>query len=232
MAGKTTIYHGSQMIVEKPEYGKGNPRNDYGRGFYCTQQIELAKEWACAEELSGYANIYELDSAGLNIMHLSGADYNILNWVSILLANRVFRISNGVAAEGKKYMLDTFLPDIQPFDVIVGYRADDSYFSFAEDFLNNTISLRQLEKAMYPGQLGEQTVLKSPRSFERIRFVRSEVADRELYYPKRNVRDRAARADYKTEQESEKLAESIYLIDILRERWKADDARIRRNLPA
>ena len=226
-----TIYHGSQMIVEKPEYGRGNPRNDFGQGFYCTHEIELAKEWACTEEQSGYANTYELVTSGLNVMHLSGADYNILNWISVLLVNRVFRIANGIAAEGKKFLLDNFLPDIKDFDVIIGYRADDSYFSFAEDFLNNTISLKQLEKAMYLGQLGLQTVLKSQRAFEHVRFLRSEVADKEAYYPKRNVRDRTARAAYKKEQESEKAIEAIYLIDILRERWEADDSRIRRNIP-
>ena len=41
-----TLYHGSQIILEKPEYGKGARNNDYGRGFYCTEEIELAREWA------------------------------------------------------------------------------------------------------------------------------------------------------------------------------------------
>ena len=36
-----TLYHGSQIILEKPEYGKGARNNDYGRGFYCTEEIEL-----------------------------------------------------------------------------------------------------------------------------------------------------------------------------------------------
>ncbi|MBR2627880.1 MAG: DUF3990 domain-containing protein, partial [Peptococcaceae bacterium] len=39
---------------------------------------------------------------------------------------------------------------------MIGYRADDSYFSFANAFLNNTLSLRQLEKAMMLGKHGEQ----------------------------------------------------------------------------
>ena len=30
------------------------------------------------------------------------------------------------------------------YDVIIGYRADDSYFAFAQDFLNNAISLNTL----------------------------------------------------------------------------------------
>ena len=34
------LYHGSDHIIEKPEFGAGKKHNDYGRGFYCTQNIE------------------------------------------------------------------------------------------------------------------------------------------------------------------------------------------------
>ena len=127
-------------------------------------------------------------------------------------------------------MLDKFLPGAGAYDVIIGYRANDSYFSFANAFLNNTLSLAQLEKAMYLGELGEQTVLKSQKSFERIRFVRSEAADREVYYPMKSTRDKEARLAYRKERGLQRAADSVYLIDILRDRWDNDDARIRRNV--
>lgn len=62
---RKVLYHGSGHIIEKPEYGKGMKNNDYGRGFYCTENLELAKEWACAKQKNGYANIYELDMTGI-----------------------------------------------------------------------------------------------------------------------------------------------------------------------
>ena len=75
------------------------------------------------------------------------------------------------------------MPDVTNVDVMVGYRADDSYFSFAEDFVNNTISLRDLSLAMQLGTLGEQVVLLSERSFRQIQFIEYEIADyREYYY--------------------------------------------------
>ena len=225
------IYHGSQFIIEKPIFGEGNPRNDYGLGFYCTHENDLAKEWACTEDSSGYANQYELDYTGLAVMRLSGADYNILNWLAVLLANRTFRISNDVAAEGKTYLTERFLPDIEAFDIIIGYRADDSYFSFANAFLNNTLSLAQLEKTMYLGKLGEQTVLKSRKSFTQLRFVRNEAAAREIYYPMKSARDRDARLAYIKERGQQRAIDAVYLIDILRGGWDSDDARIRRNIP-
>jgi hypothetical protein len=231
VAQKIILYHGSRIIVKKPVFGEGNPRNDYGLGFYCTHEIGLAKEWACTEEGSGYANQYELDLSGLSVMHLSGADYNILNWLAVLLNNRIFRVSNDIAAEGKAHLLNKFLPDTTTADIITGYRADDSYFSFANAFLNNTLSLAQLEKAMYLGKLGEQTVLKSQRSFEHIRFICSEAVDHETFYPMKNARDRQARSAYRKERGLQRAADSIYLMDILREGWENDDARIRRNIP-
>ena len=213
-------------------FGEGNPYNDYGLGFYCTHEMELAKEWACTEESSGYANQYELDFSGLSVMHLSGAGYNILNWLAILIDNRRFRISNDIAGEGKEYLLNNFLPDISVYDIIIGYRANDSYFSFANAFLNNALSLSQLEKAMYLGKLGEQTVLKTKRAFEQINFIHGESAARETYYPMKSARDREARFAYRDERGRERAVDGVYLIDILRGGWDNDDARIRRNILA
>ena len=138
---KLKLYHGSANIIEKPELGLGNAKNDYGLGFYCTEHIELAKEWACAENRDGFANEYELEMDGLTVLNLSEAEYHILNWLAILLENRTFVIERGLPSAAKEYILSEFLPDYKRADVIRGYRADDSYFSFASAFLNNTISL-------------------------------------------------------------------------------------------
>ena len=153
------LYHGSVNMIEEPEFGVGNSKNDYGQGFYCTEHIELAKEWACAENRDGFANEYELETDGLIIINLSDARCHILNWLAILLENRTFVIERGLALTAKDYILSEFLPEYKNADVIRGYRADDSYFSFASAFLNNTISLEQLGKAMTLGKLGEQVVL-------------------------------------------------------------------------
>ena len=156
---KKILYHGSQIIIPKPIFGKGKTYNDYGLGFYCTENIELAKEWATNEGVDGYANKYEIETDNLTILDLS--NYSILSWLAILLENRVFKLSSPIEKKGKEYLIQTFTPDYKDFDVIIGYRADDSYFSFARSFLSNTISLRQLSYAMKLGKLGEQFVLKS-----------------------------------------------------------------------
>lgn len=223
---KIILYHGSPDIVEQPVFGKGKPYNDYGRGFYCTEHIELAKEWACTEGTDGYANQYEQDTSGLSILNLSSDDYTLLNWLAILMLNRKGRLSTPVAKQGREYLIQNFLPDFQSYDAIIGYRADDSYFSFARAFIANAISLKQLGGAMRLGKLGEQFTLKSPKAFEAIRFIGYTVADNAIYYAKRKARDDEARAAYMRELEKDDL-DGIFMRDIIREEIKADDPRLR-----
>ena len=222
------IYHGSQEIVEVPEYGKGKSYNDYGLGFYCTESIELAKEWACPIKNDGYSNKYIMHFDGMNVMHLTKGEFNILNWLAVLLKHRKFDITSAVGNNAREFILSRFMPDTTNVDIMTGYRADDSYFSFAEDFVNNTISLRDLNVAMQLGTLGEQIVLISERSFKQIEFVEYEVADYRKYYFKRADRDRKARDTYANRKKNlQQLMDDIFVLDIMREDMKNDDPRLR-----
>lgn len=221
------IYHGSQQIVEVPKFGIGKKYNDYGQGFYCTESIELAKEWACPIKNDGYANKYRLKLDGMHVMHLTTGAFNILNWLAVLLAHRKFDINSSVGDRARAFIIDRFMPDISNVDVMIGYRADDSYFSFAEDFVNNTISLRDLSLAMQLGTLGEQVVLLSERAFDRITFIGYEIADYREYYYKRAERDQNARTAYKSRKKDlQQLMDDIFVLDIMREDMKDDDPRL------
>ena len=231
MPERITLYHGSINIIEKPEFGKGNPHNDYGPGFYCTEKPELAKEWASSSRRGGFANAYSLDVSGLSVLELSGPKYGALDWLAVLVNNRVFDITSQIAAESKEYLTEYFLPDMNAFDAVRGYRADDSYFTFAMDFLSNTISLRQLSRAMRLGALGEQFVLKSRNAFSILNYICSEPADGETYFYKRLERDKSAREQYlERERVSARHRDDIFMLDVLREEMKRGDARIQGNL--
>ena len=222
------VFHGSSSIIEVPEFGKGNPMNDYGLGFYCTENIELAKEWACKTPENGFANKYLIDKSELDILNLASDDWHILNWLAILLENRSFEIGNPIAKDAKEYILRTFLPDYNNRDIIIGYRADDSYFSYAKAFLNGGIPLSALSEAMKLGKLGEQVCIKSRRAFEKLHYVDATVADGQEYYINRTVRDNKAREEYlKLLELSSHDKESVYMIDILRQGWKNNDERLR-----
>lgn len=219
------IYHGSPNIVT-PVFGEGKAYNDYGLGFYCTENLELAKEWACSQDSDGYANQYILNIESLNVLYLNGPQYNILNWLAVLLENRIFSIAEGLPREAKKYIMETFLTDYKSYDIIIGYRADDSYFSYARDFISNTLSLGDLKQAMMLGKLGEQVVLKSERAFEALTKGEIIPADRSEYYARYCERDRMARENYREISSRAFSQDEIYVIDLIRGGIKNGDPRL------
>lgn len=224
--GKIVLYHGSKEKIEKPLLGKGKVYNDYGQGFYCTEHIELAREWSCNEGVDGFVNEYGLDPPGLKILNLSSEEYTILHWLALLMENRRFRVSTPVMRRGVQWLKDYFLIDISEYDLIIGYRADDSYFSFARAFISNEISLSQLNYAMRLGRLGEQYVLKTEQAFKQLVFKSAELADNTIYYARRKMRDDEARNAFFTEIEKEDI-HGIYMRDIIREEMTGDDVRLR-----
>lgn len=223
---KLILYHGSSEIIENPIFGKGKAYNDYGRGFYCTENFELAKEWACTEGIDGYANQYEIETDGLKILNLSSGEYTVLHWLALLMTYRKLRLSTPVMKRGAEWLKEHFLVNIEDYDAIIGYRADDSYFSFARAFVSNEISLGQLSHAMKLGKLGEQFVLKSREAFEAIQFVSYVASDNTIYYARRKARDDAARAAFFAELERDDM-DGIYIRDLIRGEVKADDPRLR-----
>ena len=223
-----TIYHGSEKIVEKPILGRGRKNNDFGLGFYCTASKELAKEWAVSNLYDGISNCYTLDNEYLNILNLNSSDYSILNWIAVLVEHRVYSIKNPVARRAKRYLLDNFSINVNAFDLIIGYRADDSYFDYAESFLNNAISVEQLARAMKLGKLGEQIVIKSKFAFSKLKYEGYDIANKDRYYVFRKDRNDEANKLYMEMLEEE--SDGLYIQDIIRGGIKNDDPRIPRNV--
>lgn len=220
------IYHGSIKIIKNPIYGLGKKTNDYGLGFYCTKSLELAKEWAVDIDRDGFVNIYELEMEELKVLNLNDNKYCILHWLTILLENRIFDVSGGLALEAKEYLINNFKINYYDYDIIIGYRADDSYFSFAQDFLNGSFSYKQLCRAMYLGNLGNQIVLKSRKAFEKIKFIDFIEIDKDIYYPLKENRDRLARREYLNNERNKRNKGEITIINIIDEEMKENDPRL------
>ena len=228
MENLITIYHGSTQIVEVPAFGLGRRNNDYGLGFYCTESKELAKEWAVSSLTNGFANRYTLDAEYLKILNLNTPDYTILNWIAVLVEHRLFSIKTPIARRARQYLIEHFNINVNAFDLVTGYRADDSYFDFAEAFLNNAITVEQLSRAMQLGKLGEQIVIKSKYAFSKIKFEDYEIAEKERYYILRKSRNDAANQTYLNILKEE--VDGLYIQDIIRGGVSNDDPRIPRNI--
>ena len=168
-----------------------------------------------------------MECDGLRILELNAPEYCILHWLTVLLQNREFDVPSGLALDAKEYLLANFSIDYKSFDAIIGYRADDSYFSFAQDFINGTISYRQLNNAMYLGKLGQQFVLKSKKRFDRIEFVGSEISESSEWYAKKMLRDKVTRREYFSVERNRRQRGDLYIMQIMDEGMMANDPRLR-----
>jgi len=222
---KVKLYHGSPIVVRKPRFGFGKSYNDYGQGFYCTESLDLAKEWSVDEGRDGFANVYSLETKGLRIVRLDQPPFCILHWLSVLLQNREFELDAELAADAKDYILKKFSVDLSAADAVVGYRADDSYFTFARNFLNGAITLTKLSEAMRLGKLGLQFMLKSKRCFERLSFLEAMPAAAVEWYPLKKGRDDEARRSYRAVR-GKREKNGLYITRILDEEMTADDLRL------
>ena len=150
------------------------------------------------------------------MLDLSKEKFSTLNWLALLVKYRRVRVTTPVMKRAMEWLVQNFLLDISEYDVIIGFRADDSYFSFARAFIGNQITLGQLSYAMSLGELGIQYVLKSEKAFQALEYVGFETVDRTIYYARRKRRDELAREAFMKELEREE-PEGIFIHELMKE---------------
>ncbi len=226
-----TIYHGSSLIVEKPSLEFSSNVNDFGRGFYCTQNPDLAREWACGCGKSGYLNKYTLHPAGLDILTIPDSDIGTLTWVALLIQYRKFRINSQLMKDGIDWLDDRFHVNLANYDVVVAPRSDESYFSFVRAFLSGEIALPQLTAALKLDATNKEYVLLSESAVNRLEFESFAPAASSVFYPKRKNRDYKLRKKFvekvliKTKDNSKKPW--YYISDIVEQEVTARDLLVR-----
>ena len=167
------LYHGSKLRINDPINHGSKEYNDYGPAFYLTRDLESAKQWSCRNNSIGYVNSYNLNDNNLKVLDLTDKNhYSVLNWLAILLRNRelpssfVRQFSNRIQFIEKNYYID-----VNDYDVVIGYRADDAYFRFPIDFVIGNITLEQLEDSFMLGEMGIQVVIMSQKGIDQLTFV-------------------------------------------------------------
>ena len=192
--GKITLFHGTPDKIVVPTYGLGEKRHDYGIGFYLTDNIDLAKEWAVCRpnEKNGWVHQYELGTEGLKILDFQEKD--VLAWLAELMKHRD-------AADSKRYRMlaakfnEKYGVDASDYDVIKGWRANASYFYIAKEFVRDNIDLEILPELLSLGGLGIQYCIKSERAYSKLQEVEEKLlpVDYKEYSQKYNERDITAR---------------------------------------
>ena len=188
------LYHGTPDKVFTPTYGKGNEKHDYGKGFYLTESIDLAKEWAVCRpnEENGWVHKYELDCKDLKVLDFQ--KLNVLTWLAELMKHRD-------AADSKRYrmlskrFIDKYGIDTSGYDVIKGWRANASYFYIAKEFVRDNIDIDILEELLSLGGLGIQYCIKSELAYSKLQEVKEGLlsVDYTEFREKYNQRDISAR---------------------------------------
>lgn len=191
---KIILYHGSPEKKFTPEYGKGNDKHDYGRGFYLTDNKELAQEWAVCipDTISGWVHKYELNCTGLKILDFE--EKGILVWLAELMKHRDTDESRRYRVLSKKF-IEKYAIDTEGYDVIKGWRANASYFYIAKAFVRDEIDMDILEELLHLGDLGIQYSLKSEKAFQHLKEIveECEQVDYHIFNEKYNARDIYAR---------------------------------------
>lgn len=163
-----TLYHGTSQVFEKPVLGFGRDDNDYGSGFYLTEDFNRAADWAC--EFGGdraYVNVYSLSKSSLNILKFG--ECGPLSWIAEVAKNRIKPI--GQRAELYREFIDMYCIDTSPYDAIIGLCADDSRLDLVREFFNGTFNAIELQSILMEEGPGLQFCLKSKKAFDEITFL-------------------------------------------------------------
>lgn len=192
--GKIILYHGSPNKVAVPQFGFGEGKHDYGKGFYLTENIELAKEWAVCrpDETNGWVHKYELDTTNLKVLDFQ--EYNVLSWLAELMKHRDASDSRRYKVLSKKFIAEYGI-DTSEYDVIKGWRANASYFYIAKEFVRDNIDIEILEELLSLGGLGIQYCIKSELAYSKLAEVEDGLisVDYSEFNEKYNERDIIAR---------------------------------------
>ena len=192
--GKIILFHGTPNEIVNPQYGLGDEKHDYGKGFYLTEDIELAKEWAVCrpDETNGWVHKYELDIEGLKVLDFQ--QMNVLSWLAELMKHRDAADTKRYRVLAKKFIAKYGI-DTTGYDVIKGWRADASYFYIAKEFVKDNIDVDILEELLSLGGLGIQYCIKTEKAYAHLFEVKEELVSIEYaeFNEKYNERDVTAR---------------------------------------
>jgi len=207
-----TVYHGSDKIIEKPEFGKGHIYNDYGRGFYLTFNKDLAGEWAVLRTgFNGYVNEYELNLTGMNVLDTN--DIALETLMAILIKNRDIDFAE-VFVDNRNLFIEKYDMDISGYDVIRGMRANDRFYSYMRGFITGLITKEAVGRLLTLGDWGVQVCLKSAKAFGSIKLVGYTEVASDIYYKDALGRNQIA-GDLYRQLDGKVLREGKFITDLM-----------------
>lgn len=152
MEENNIIYHGSNVIVQRPKILINGHYKDFGYGFYCTSIKKQAKRWALTKRGNSIVNsyVYTEDSSLKTCIFKEMTE----EWLEFVVSCR----------RGREH----------EFDIVEGPMADDQIWDYVEDYMAGNISKTafwELVKFKYPTH---QIVFSTEEALETLHFEGSE----------------------------------------------------------
>lgn len=127
----------------------------FGSGLYCRFSKDLAREY-------GHINKYEINFDDLKILDLR--EENIMEWITIVTYYRDISVRDCV------FTFNVF--DLSSYDVIIGYRSDNSYLTALKQCLSGNITRNILQNILRRDDRNIEICLKSDKAKSRLKFKR------------------------------------------------------------
>lgn len=151
------LYHGSNIVVDKPVVVQGQRALDFGKGFYLTSSKEQALRWSRAvtrrrNNGTPSVSIYEVDESSLNSLNVLRFESANAEWLEYVVRNR----------RG-----DSFTDD---YDVVIGPVANDSTFPVIDDYMAGVYTAEEAVRRLLPQNLTDHYTLKSTEAVNLLKF--------------------------------------------------------------
>jgi len=151
MNEKVTLYHGSNVVVEKPQVLVSGFYKDFGYGFYCTILEKQARKWALTKRGDHIVSVYHYQPA---------IDLKVLSFPEM-------------TDEWLDFVVDCRRGVKHDYDVVEGPMADDQIWDYVEDYMEGSITREAfwiLAKFKYPTH---QIVFCTQKALESLTYERS-----------------------------------------------------------
>ena len=145
------LYHGSTVIVKKPEIRTAKFYKDFSFGFYCTMMLTQAQRWATRFG-DGFVNIYQYTkNQELKILHFPEMSEAWLDFIASCRTGATHQ-----------------------YDIVEGPMADDTIYNYVQGFLDGKYTREMfwaLAKFKYPTH---QISFHSEAALQTLQFIRGD----------------------------------------------------------
>jgi len=159
------FYHGTDQIITVIDFGKSRLRTDFGRGFYLSDKLVNAQDWAIDKPTKlGIPTVmrYEIDDAIFHDAHLKRLRFDkpTIEWLNFVRDNRR-KSTPGVSKQELRHS----------YDLVIGPIADDKVAIAVDRYCRGVLSAEETLLEIRTIRDVSQLSLHSPQTLSYIRLV-------------------------------------------------------------